>query len=128
MNAECPKSMQKRRDCPGHREAERGRERFAELGDGVDEGVEGEELRVSDRVGYLRLAKSDLNLGEAGLTEDTLIYRRLVLHADPNKERAKWLLFPSVGEGDGVDRGSHDAARVGGTYRCPYQYRTWSLQ
>ena len=98
----------------GDGEAERGRERLAELGDEVDEGgVEGEELRASNRVGHLRLlAKSDINLGEAGLTEDTLIGDSLVLHADPNKEREKWSFFPSVGEGDGVDRGPQDAAIV----------------
>ena len=33
----------------GNAEAERGRERLAELGDGVDEGVKGEELWASNR-------------------------------------------------------------------------------
>jgi len=49
----------------GNREAECGRERLAELGDGVEERVEGEEFRTTNRVGHLRFAKSNLNLGEA---------------------------------------------------------------
>ena len=46
----------------GDGEAERGREGLAELGDRVDEGVEGEELRATHRARHLRLAESDLNL------------------------------------------------------------------
>jgi hypothetical protein len=106
----------------GDGDAERGHERLAELGDGVDEAVEGEELWASNIVGHLRLAKSDLNVGEAGLTEDSLDgvggshriveVQSLVLHADPHQERAKQQLLPGVGEGDGVDRGPLNAARV----------------
>jgi hypothetical protein len=108
----------------GDGEAERGRERLAELGDRVDEGIEGEELRATNRVGHLRLAKSDLNLGEAGYSEDTLDGaggshcilegESLGHHANPHQEWAKRRLLPGVGEGDGVDRGPLDAARVEG--------------
>ena len=33
-------------------------------------------------------------------------------HADPDQERAKRRVLPGVGEGDGVDRGPLDAARI----------------
>ena len=105
----------------GDGEAERGCERLAKLGDVVDDGVEGEELWAS-RVGYLGLAKRDLNLGEAGLAEDPLdgvggsdrIFEEesLGLHADPYEERTERCRLPGVCEGDRVDRCSLDAARV----------------
>jgi len=108
----------------GDGEAERGREGLAELVDGVSEGVEREELRATHRARHLRLAESDLNLGEAGLAEDgldgvggshcSLEGERLVLHADPHQERAKWRPLPGVGEGDGIDRCPLDAESIQG--------------
>ena len=72
--------------------------------------------------GHLQLAKSDFNPREAGLTEDTpdgagdghriAEEEGVGLYTDPNKERAKWLLLPNVGEGDRVDGRPHHAVRV----------------
>jgi len=108
----------------GDGEAERGREGLAELGDGVSEGVEGEELRATHIAHHLRLTESDLDVGEAGLAEDvlddiggshgSLEGQCLILHADPHQERAKRRLLPGVGEGDGIDRGPLDAEGLEG--------------
>jgi len=106
----------------GNEEAGRGREGLAGIGDGVDEGVEGVELRATKRVGHLRLAESNLNTGEAGLADDSTLDvlggshcnlegESLGPHADPHQERAKRLLLPFVGEAEAVDRSPHDVAR-----------------
>ena len=92
---------------------------MVELGDGVDEGIEGPELRATTREGRRPLSDSDVDVGEAGLAEDRALDvvggllcglegERVGRHADDHEEGAKGGLLPSVGKAEAHDRGEFD--------------------
>ena len=98
-------------------EAESWSEWFAQVGDLVDERVEGEQLWSNSTI-YNRLDESDFDVGEASAGEDvlddgctsnsSLVGEGTGVHADAYDERAEWLGLPSIGVGEGVDAGPND--------------------
>jgi hypothetical protein len=103
----------------GNGETECGRKGMPELGDGVEEGIEGWKARAAAREGRRPLSDSDVDVGEAGLGE----YRALDVvggllgglegeragwHADDHEEGAKGGLLPNIGEAGAHDRGELD--------------------
>ena len=104
-------------------EAKGGRKRMAELGDRVNEGIEGRELGATAGEARRPLADRDIDVGEAGLAENDTLY---VLgsglghlkgdshgrHADGYQERAEGGLLSSVGEAEACDRGALDSASL----------------
>jgi hypothetical protein len=103
----------------GNGETERGRKGMSELGDGIEEGIEGRELRATTREGRSPLSDSDVDVGETGLGEDRsldvvgsllrgLESERVGWHADDHEEGAKGGLLPSVGKSGAHDRGELD--------------------
>lgn len=103
----------------GNGETERGCKGMPELGDGVEEGVEGWKVRTAAREGRCPLSDSDINVGEAGLGEDHALDiiggflcglegERVGWHADDHEEGAKGGLLPSFGEAGAHDRGELD--------------------
>ena len=104
-------------------EAKGGRKRVAELGDGVNEGIEGWELGATAGEARRPLADGDINVGEAGLAEDDTLY---VLsgglgllegdshgrHADGHQERAEGGLLSNVGKAEACDHGALDPASI----------------
>ena len=103
----------------GNGETERGRKGMPELGDGVEEGVEGWKVRTAAREGRRPLSDSDVDVGEAGLGEDRALDviggflcglegERVGWHADDHEEGAKGGLLTSFGESGAHDRGELD--------------------